>query len=189
MPFRVLLAAALCLPTLGFADAPVAGTRAAPPAATASSGNTAELGQVDVNSIKPLVEVLEQMKTAIDAPYDNSPKHYDDMVCRLRENAGFRAQGLILDCGSQGWYAMQRNIRNRDMNVVEDTSLSTTPTLGHPWHIVRLLNHEQLAALRKVLGKLPEPGKGDVQVILDDGTPAAASQAAPAAATQAGGKA
>lgn len=174
----IILATALC-PALALADAPVTAPASATTAAPAAE-STAQLGEVEVRSIKPLVEILEQMKTAIDAPYDNNPKHYDNMVCHLRESEGYRAQGMILDCGTQGWYAMQRNIRERDMNVVEDTSLSTTPNLGHPWHIERLLNHEQLAALRKVLGKLPEPGKGDVQIVLDDSAPAAST--APAAA-------
>ena len=60
---------------------------------------------------------------------------------------------------------MRRGIYHRDMDATEDPSLSDTPTLGHPWHIVRLLNHEQLEALRSVLGKLPAPGKGEVEIL------------------------
>ena len=92
------------------------------------------------------------------------------MVCRIMDNDGFRAQGAVLDCGTQGYYGMRREILHRDMDPTEDVDSTNTPTRGHPWHIVRLLNHEQLAALRKVLGKLPPPGKGEVE-ILDDTTP------------------
>lgn len=183
MSIRTLLLAALCLPALALADAPPASTA---PAATTTAApavsTTAQLGKVDVTGTRPLVEVLQQMKTAIDAPYNNDPKHYDDMVCRIVDNDGFRAQGAVLDCGTQGYYAMRREILHRDMDPGEDVSLSNTPTRGHPWHIVRLLNHEQLAALRKVLGKLPAPGKGEVE-ILDDAAPGPAASTAPAAAT------
>ena len=160
--------------------APSAGTTA-----PASASTTAELGEIQVKSIKPLVETLEQMKVAINTPLDNDPKHYDNLVCRLRDPIDGRATGKILDCGTQGWYAMQRTIRERDMNLTEDTSLTTTSTLGHPWHIERLLNFKQLQALRAVLGKLPEPGKGDVQVVLDDpqSAPGGSTEKAPASAT------
>lgn len=171
MAIRTLFAAALCLPVLALADAsaPVAA-----PAATTMGvpvgSTTAQLGKVEVTGTKPLVEILQQMKTAINAPYSNDPKHYDDMVCRIEENGGYRAQGALLDCGTQGYYSMRRGILHRDMDPTEDVDSTTTTTLGHPWHIVRLLNQDQLAALRKVLGKLPEPGKGEVE-ILDDTTP------------------
>lgn len=164
----------LSFPMLAIAGVPAAATARAP-----AASSTARLGQIDVKSIRPLVEVLEQMKTAITTPYDNDPKHYDNLVCRLRDPIDGRATGKILDCGTQGWYAMQRNIRARDMNVVEDTSLTTTSTLGHPWHIERLLNFKQLAALREVLGKLPPPGKGDVEVQLEDDQPAPPAATAP----------
>lgn len=184
MTKAVLLILGLCAPLPALMAAP-----AASPAPAA--GTTARLGQIDVDSVKPLVETLEQMKVAMSTPLDNDPKHYDDLVCRLRDPIDGRAQGKILDCGTEGWYAMQRTIRQRDMNLSEDTSLTTTSTLGHPWHIERLLNFKQLQALREVLGKLPAPGKGDVEVELDDaqGAPAAAPRAptpAPAAATRDG---
>jgi hypothetical protein len=162
---------------VAWADAPSvpAAASLAVPAniAAPAAASTAQLGKVEVTGTKPLVQVLQQMKTAIDAPYSNDPKHYDDMVCRIEENSGFRAQGAVLDCGTQGWFNMQRSIYNRDMAPAEDVNSTTTTTLGHPWHIVRLLNHEQLAALRAVLAKLPPPGKGDVQVIDDQKTPPA----------------
>jgi hypothetical protein len=120
-----------------------------------------------------MVEVLQQMKTAIDAPFDNDPKHYDDMVCRITDNDGFRAEGAILECGTQGWFGMYRNKQHQASNPLA-TDLPGTPTasLGHPWHIERLLNHEQLAALRTVLDKLPLPGKGEVQIVDDAKQPA-----------------
>ncbi|HEY3646111.1 MAG TPA: hypothetical protein VGM16_12300 [Gammaproteobacteria bacterium] len=123
-----------------------------------------------------MVQVLEEMKLAIKRPFDNDPAHYDDMVCFIKDNSGYRAQGAILECGSQGWFAMQRGIHARDMNVTEQTDLTTSPNLGHPWHVERLLDHRQLAALRKVLGLLPEHGKGDVQVVEDAPAPAPAPQ-------------
>ena len=167
---RLLVASVLYLPAVTQATAPAPGSRPAVPAA----GNIAELGKVEVTGTKPLVELLQQMKTAIDAPFSNDSKHYDDMVCRIVDNDGYRAQGAVLDCGTQGYYSMRRGILRRDMKLNADVDTTSTATLGHPWHIVRLLNHEQLASLRKVLGKLPPPGKGDVEV-LDDLTPAPAA--------------
>ena len=168
---RILIA---ILATLFFsaawADPAVAPAAATTPTPVAAS--TAQLGQVDVTGMKPMVEVLQQMKTAINAPFSNDPKHYDDMVCRIEDNSGFRAQGALLDCGTQGWFNMQHSIIHRDMDATADPRLATTPTLGHPWHIQRLLNHEQLAALRAVLAKLPLPDKGDVQIVDDSRHPA-----------------
>src|ERR1700743_750372 len=124
MSIRTLLLAALCLPALALADAPPASTA---PAATTTAApavsTTAQLGKVDVTGPRPLVEVLQQMKTAIDAPYNNDPKHYDDMVCRIVDNDGFRAQGAVLDCGTQGYYALRRARLPRDMDPGEDVSL------------------------------------------------------------------
>jgi hypothetical protein len=185
MVSRAVLILCLCAPALAGA-APSAGTTTAAPAAATS---TAQLGQIEVDSIKPLVETLEQMKLAMTTPFDNDPKHYDVMVCRLKTAIDSRAGGRILECGTQGWFNMQRSIYAREMNVVTDPSMTGTPTLGHPWHSERLLNFKQLQALRAVLGKLPEPGKGDVEVVLDDAVPAATTGSptpAPAAATQKG---
>ena len=183
---RTLMALLLCLPAAAFADTPAPSLPTATPARAASTapaaGSTAELGKVQVTGTKPLVELLQQMKTAINAPFTNDPKHYDDMVCRIENNEGFRAQGLVLDCGTQGYYSMRRAIIHRDMDVSEDVNSAGTPTLGHPWHIVRLLNHEQVAALRKVLGKLPEPGKGDVEVLDDTASAPASTASTPAPA-------
>jgi hypothetical protein len=169
---RTLLALLFSTPVLAFAAVPAVST---PPAAA----TTTQLGQVEVNSIKPLVETLEQMKVAMTTPLDNDPKHYDVMVCRLKTSIDSRAGGRILECGTQGWFNMQRSIYAREMNVVVDPSMTGTPTLGHPWHSERLLNFKQLQALRAVLGKLPEPGKGDVEVVLDETQPAPAAGTAP----------
>jgi len=167
MPRRPLIALVLCAPALAWADAPAAGTATAAPAA-----GTTQLGSIQVNSIKPLVETLEQVKLAMTTPFDNDPKHYDVMVCRLKTAIDSRAGGRILECGTQGWFNMQRTIYAREMNVVQDPGMTATPALGHPWHTERLLDFKQLAALRQVLGKLPQPGKGDVEVVLDDAQPA-----------------
>ena len=157
----LILLACLCTPV--WADAPAPATTAAPAAAS----KTLELGSIEAKGLRATVEVLEDVKLAIKRPFDNDPAHYDDMVCLIKDNDGFRAQGAILECGSQGWFAMQREIHARDMSVTEQTDLTSTPTLGHPWHVERLLNHDQLGALRTVLGLLPEPGRGDVQVVDD----------------------
>ncbi len=172
----MLAGTALCIASAQ-AAAPVT------PAPAAVTG-TLQLGDVEVKSLRATVELLEEMKTAIKRPFDNDPAHYDDMVCLLKDNDGFRAQGMVLECGTQGWFGMQREIHNRDMSVTEDASLTTTPALGHPWHVERLLDHEQLAALRKMLGVLPETGKGDVQVVDDlHGTPAPSAATAPNGST------
>jgi hypothetical protein len=140
----------------------------APTPAPAAATGKLELGSIDVRGIKATVELLEDMKLAIKRPFDNAPAHYDDMVCLIKDNDGFRAQGAVLECGTQGWFSMQRAIYHRDMTLNGHPDLATTANLGHPWHVERLLNHEQLAALRQVLGMLPAPGKGDVEVVTDE---------------------
>jgi hypothetical protein len=46
--------------------------------------------------------------------------------------------------------------------------------LGHPWHTLRALDPQQLAALRELLKELPPPGQGDVQIV--DEAPAASNR-------------
>lgn len=50
-------------------------------------------------------------------PFDNDPKHYDVMICRLKTAIDSRAGGRILECGTQGWFNMQRSIYACEMNV------------------------------------------------------------------------
>ena len=72
----------------------------APTTAPAASSTT-QLGKLKVTGMRPLVEVLQQMKTAINAPFSNDPKHYDDMVCRLERTAGSAPRGCC-------WIAVPR---------------------------------------------------------------------------------
>ena len=163
---------ALACATCAWADTPeTPPSTATAGAATHTALNSTKLGKIQVKGLMPMVEVLQQMKVAIDAPFSDDPKHYDDMVCRFADNEGFRAQGKLLDCGTQGWFGMRRGAYHQNMGMDPDTS--ATPNLGHPWHIVRMLDQEQLAALRAVLAKLPEPGKGGVKIIGDDTAPSA----------------
>ena len=113
------------------------------------------LGQIEVTGMGPLVEALREVKVAVKRPFDNDPAHYDDMVCRLEENSGFRAQGTLLDCGTQGWFSMRRNEHG-----LGDTQ--AVSTLGHPWHTLRALDSHQMAALRELLKELPAPDQGHV---------------------------
>ena len=168
---RCAVLALAALPVFASATdpAPSPTTNVAAPVHT--SLNSTKLGKIQVKGLMPMVEVLQQMKVAIDAPFSDDPKHYDDMVCRFADNEGFRAQGKLLDCGTQGWFGMRRGAYHQNMGMDPDTS--ATPNLGHPWHIVRMLDQEQLAALRAVLAKLPEPGKGGVKIIGDDTAPSA----------------
>ena len=154
------------------------------PAAAATTGKpptqstTTNLGNVDVKGTRATVDLLREMKGAINAPYSNDPKHVDDMVCRIEQNEGYRAQGVLLDCGTQGWFSMRRS--NSTLDEVTNPDSKAKASLGHPWHIVRLLNYEQVQALRSLLGTLPPPGKGEVRVV--DGpvtAPAPASAMAP----------
>jgi hypothetical protein len=166
---RTFAAALTCLCMSGAWAADAIAPTAAPPAASAT-----ELGKVEVQGHKPRLESLQQMKAAIDTPFSNDPKHYDDMVCRLEDNLSSHVQGMVLDCGTQGWFGMRRSIYRRDMMMTPNPDLSSTPPLGHPWHILRALNPEQVTALRKMLGTLPPPEKGDLEVE-GDGTPAPAA--------------
>jgi hypothetical protein len=167
------LCTAICLSS-AWADAPAipASAPVAVSKAAAATSDTAQLGEIHVQGLRPVVEVLQQMKTAIGAPFSNDPKHYDDLVCRFDDNSGYTAQGAWLECGTQGWFGMQRIRQTQAMNPLDMVSNKPTATLGHPWHILRLLNHEQLAALRSVLAKLPLPGKGEVQIVDDSNHPA-----------------
>lgn len=139
---------------------------AEPPAAAPAAGATQHLGSVDVKGMQHLAEALQEIKVAIKRPLGNDPEHFDDMVCSLEVD---RAHG-ILDCGTQGYYSMQR-----DQSLYGNgfgTGAVAIVTLGHPWHVVRDLNMKQVQALRLALKEVPAPGKGQVQVT-DDTAPMA----------------
>lgn len=177
-----LCAAAALVTAQAEPAAPPTATQAAP-AAAAKPGkstklNKIDIGKVNVNAMRQTVETLREMKGALQAPFSNDPKHYDDMVCRFDDNEGFRAQGVLLECGTQGWFSMRRGAHTvGDMSGADASPV----TLGHPWHTMRLLNHEQAQSLRELLKLLPPPGQGDVQ-LLDHGLHAG-TRAAPAAST------
>lgn len=166
MDARLLVKTALLCGAFSLAPA-WADTPAPTAASKAASAQGMELGQVQVKGTAATVEVLREMKNAIKAPFDNDPTHYDDMVCVIKDDDGFRAQGKLLECGTQGWFGMERRRRTFGDLLGNKTPV---PTLGHPWHVERLLDYDQLAALRELLKTLPAPGEGDVQVV--DDTPA-----------------
>ena len=168
------LCLACALAPAAAADTPAASAATKPPAQSAGTN----LGKVDVKGTRATVDLLREMKGAINAPFSNDPKHVDDMVCRIEQNEGYRAQGVVLDCGTQGWFSSRRS--NSTLDDVTNPDSKAKANLGHPWHVVRLLNYEQVQALRSLLGILPAPGKGEVRVV--DGpvtAPAAASAMAP----------
>jgi hypothetical protein len=142
------------------------------PSPTPAAASTAQLGKVDVTGMKPLVQTLREVKVAVKRPFDNDPKHFDDMVCRLETGADTDSRaGAVLECGTQGWYGMRRNeYQYGNWGTGDVPAIST---LGHPWHVVRALNMKQVQALRTLLKEVPAPDEGDVQVIDDEAaTPA-----------------
>ncbi|MHB8423817.1 MAG: hypothetical protein ACYDB9_01500 [Gammaproteobacteria bacterium] len=143
-----------------------------PPAATHETAGTAQLGKVTVHGgLRKVVHTLQQIKVALNRPLNFDPKHVDEMVCLI--HTGHRSSihhrtSAVLECGTQGWFAMRLQA---GQNAAEEGYFGPDPwahaavsTLGHPWHIERVLNFRQLATLRKLLTKLPAPGKGRVLI-------------------------
>ena len=159
----------LCVSS-AWADAPAAAS--APPAATVKHLDKMKLGTVEVTGLKPLVEALRELKVAVKRPFDNDPAHFDDMVCRFDDHPLGTHTGMLLECGTQGWFSMRRNFYQ--YGGAMQGSEPAVSTLGHPWHSLRALDPGQLAALRELLKQLPPPGQGDVQIV--DEAPAASTR-------------
>ena len=128
----------------------------------ASRAAAVNLNNVQVKGIKELVRTLQIVKIALKRPYDNNPKHVDDMVCELK--TGLRPS---LDCGTQGWYRMRRTKWQLAFACGCDAE---SPTIGHPWHSVHYLSHTQLMYLRRLLGRLPPPGSAQNILVSMDNT-------------------
>ena len=135
-----------------------------PAPAQLTKSKDVHLGKVEVTGIKPLVETLQEVKVAVKRPFDNDPAHFDDMVCRLGDALGSHIT-TTLECGTQGWFSMRRNSYG---GPTLGAATFSSPTLGHPWHMIRALNSHQIMVLRELLKVLPPPGQGQVEVI-DDG--------------------
>ncbi len=148
----------------------------APSASSGKTVQTARLGKINVTAMKKLVQTLQQVKVALNTPFTDSAKDVNQMVCLLHTGMhGMRVMGdATLECGTQGWFSMRRSGTQLGLGpqlggMSEETDAA--PTLGHPWHSIRLINYRQLMVLRALLKQLPAPGKGTVMVVDKGGKP------------------
>lgn len=133
--------------------------------------NTTKLNDIQVKGIRKLVRTLQEVKVALKRPFDNNPKYVDDMVCRL--DGGIHG---YLECGTQGWFRMRRNATQLTLmscgwtwgGAGGECDLATVPTLGHPWHSIRLLNGAQRMHLRAMIKKLPDPNSAKTIIVQMD---------------------
>lgn len=175
MKIRTLILAIACtaaVPAWALEGPAAAATGMAPafttPALTPlTKSKDVHLGKVEVTGLQPLAAVLQEVKVAVKRPFDNDPAHFDDMVCRLGDNALGSHITRTLECGTQGWFAMRRNSFMFGNFMVKGAAVAVS-TLGHPWHTMRELNPRQIAVLRELLRELPPPGQGLVEVV-DEG--------------------
>ena len=185
LPAAILLSAASLLQ----AASPPAASTAAPAADTHAQAQpdekpaSIELGKVNVTAMRRMIETLEQVKVALKRPFDNDPKHVDQMVCRLYPGVVYVKP--ILECGNQGWFARRRdqvhgslaggwrNAGSAGMQQALDAnSLATnspSSEYGHPWHSVRAINRRQIIYFRQILKALPAPGQGEVVIVDKNG--------------------
>jgi hypothetical protein len=170
----LILAAAL----IPVCEAAPLNTTTAPAATTQRAADSVHLGNVKVTGARQLVQTLQQIKVALNKPVSFDHKHVDDMVCMLHaghQDSIFNRTSAVLECGSAGWFVMRLNAQRGAMDEryygSDPESRAAITTLGHPWHIERVLSYRQLAALRKLLKKLPAPGKGQVKIVGEPNNP------------------
>ncbi len=156
-----LVAVIFLMPAVSLANTPPSSATAGSshPVTSNQSHNT-ELGNINVKAMQHLVKALQQVKVALHTPFSDNPRLVDQMVCLLGSNQPGHRSTPILECGTQGWYSMQREATQ----LVLLSGQASVPDHGHPWHTVRVLNHTQLMYLRQLLKDLPPPAT-DVQVI------------------------
>jgi hypothetical protein len=146
--------ACLCLLAMTTSVAAFADQNSQPPA-TATTNSVkpvvTNLNKVQVKGIRQLVHTLQTVKIALKRHFNNDPKRVDEMICEFNDDD---RSAPFLDCGTQGWYRMRQEATQLSLECRCD---STAPTLGHPWHSVRYLNHTQIMHLKNLLKKLPAP--------------------------------
>jgi hypothetical protein len=142
----------------------------APAAATASPPairTKLDLGKVSVNAnMQEVVQALRVIKVALKQPLDSNPAKADDVLCRIYIDptlTGTRTEN-VLECGTEGWFIGRWD---KYSGVFQGGGLNNPDsagalTHGHPWHSVKMINHEQLMHLRALLKILPPPGQGTV---------------------------
>lgn len=97
------------------ADSPApASVSAVAPASATAAGDVAYdpsqvlvLGDIKVTGQKVIIAVLQQMKAALNRPFDTSKEHENDIVCRISSDTGSRAREY-LTCATNGQFARMR---------------------------------------------------------------------------------
>lgn len=162
--------------------APARSTQVRAPSATQPA--SIELGKVNVTAMRRMIETLQQVKVALRRPFDDNPKHVNDMVCRLHVDASVHSVAH-LECGNEGWFSSRRDIVSRALGggwvnagqegmerafaANSEAGNGPSPEYGHPWHSVRTLTPTQLMYVRQILNALPAPGQGEVTVFDKNG--------------------
>src|SRR5579859_5808489 len=98
MRILAALLTVLCMST-AWADAPALATVRALAPASPKHLDKIQLGKIEVEGMKPLVEALQEIKVAVKRPFDNDPAHFDDMVCRLGDDQLGSHMSSTLECG------------------------------------------------------------------------------------------
>jgi len=154
MRILAALLTVLCMST-AWADAPALATVRALAPASPKHLDKIQLGKIEVEGMKPLVEALQEIKVAVKRPFDNDPAHFDDVVCRLEDQNTGTHLGRLLECGTQGWFGMRRNAFA--YGGIMNGNTPAVASLGRPWHTLRTLDPRQLQALRALLKEVPPP--------------------------------
>ena len=162
-----------CLMSAAAAHGTASPRSVAPTAQTVMSSQTAKLGTVHVEGLRELVKTLQQIKIALKRPIESNPRHLDDMVCIIHSGrAGdsiHNRTDAVLECGTEGWFSMQMDAESlaaaQGYYGPNAQWHASVVTLGHPWHTEKVLSFKQLAVFRKLIKKIPPPGKGVVKVV------------------------
>jgi len=161
----VLLACGAYAADGGVATPVAASSTASIPADGADSAQVMYLGDIKVTGQKVIVAVLQQIKVALDRPFDTSRQHENDIVCRISSSTGFREHQYLICATNKQFTHLRYMVRQSlfDANsrmgqktnntASDDVTLLQNLTVQNPDHVLRMpLDASKFEAL---LHKIP----------------------------------
>lgn len=131
----------------------------------------ADLGTINVTATRELIKTKQVVKIALNQPFSNSSDKAIEVVCRIITGHGHldvqERMGAVLEGGTNSWFTWPRATCTNGGLAACTTGVPGTAAYKRKvaWHSMRVLNLQQLMALRMLLMELPAPGQGDVEVV------------------------
>lgn len=151
--------------------APAASSVSPTAADSSDAAQVMYLGDIKITGQKVIVAALQQIKVALDRPFDTSKEHENDVVCRISSDTGFREHQYLICASNKQFtrmrYEEQQKLLDANSRMgqkgnapgnkvgVDDEVLLENLTAQNPDHVLRMpLDASKFKAL---LQRIPAP--------------------------------